>query len=54
MMPREPQMPWQEPYEPDEDYQERIDEYAKRWDDYNIACDMAVDRQREKEANDDE
>jgi hypothetical protein len=46
---REPQMPWQEPCESDEDYEDRVDEYHRRWEDYNVACDMAVDAQRDRE-----
>ena len=47
-IPREPRRPIQEPYESDEDFGERIDDYYKRLEQYYIACDMAVDEQRDR------
>lgn len=49
MTPIEPQRPIQEPYESDDEFEERLDKYAERWKNYNIACDTAIDAQRDRE-----
>lgn len=49
---REPSVPWQEPYETDEEFGERREQYDRDVEDYEVACDMAVDIQRERDMED--
>jgi hypothetical protein len=49
IIPKEPIPPIQWPYEDDEDFEDRLEKYYRDYDHYQIACDMAIDRQRDRE-----
>lgn len=49
MNPRQPKRPVQGQWEDDEEFSERLDDYNSRYEDYEIAVDMAIDEQRERD-----